>query len=81
MRLVGASYPNLGWLVAVSQAENELFGPIDAQARWLLLMLALAALAMILLAVLFSVQLAAPPIPEDIHLSTHPKIPRTDEPA
>ena len=85
MRLVGvassqiaASYPSLDWLVAVSQAEDELFGPIDAHAQWLLLMLALAALTMIFLAILFSRQLAAPPVPDDTHLSTHPKISRTD---
>jgi hypothetical protein len=77
---IGASYPNLDWLVAVSQEESELFAPIDAQARWLLLMLATAGLVMILLAILFSRRLAASPIADDIHLSTHPKIMRTDEP-
>jgi hypothetical protein len=76
---ISASYPNLDWLVAVSQAESELFGPVDAQAQWLLLMLAVAALTMILLAVLFSAWLAAPPIPDDMHLSTHPKVTRIDE--
>ena len=85
MRLVGvassqlaASYPSLDWLVAVSQAEDELFGPVDAHAQWLLLMLALAAITMLFLAILFSRQLAAPPVPDDTHLSTHPKISRTD---
>ena len=86
MRLVGvassqlaASYPSLDWLVAVSQAEDELFGPVDAHAQWLLLMLALAAITMLFLAILFSRQLAAPPVPDDTHLSTHPKISRTDD--
>jgi len=77
---IGASYPNLDWLVAVSQAESELFGPVDAQAQWLLLMLAVAALTMILLAILYSSRLAAQPITGDIGLSTHPKIRRIDEP-
>ena len=76
---IGASYPNLDWLVAVSQAEDELFGPVDAQIQRLVLVLALATLTLILLAVLFSVRLAAPPIPEDLHLSTHPRIRRIDE--
>jgi hypothetical protein len=76
---LAASYPNLDWLIAVSQAENELFEPVDAHAQWLLFVLAVAALTMILLAVLFSIWLAAPLIPEDIHLSTHPKIRRIDE--
>ena len=78
---LGASYPNLDWLVAVSQAESELFGPVNAQAQWLLVVLAVAALAMSLLAVLFSVRLAALPFPDDLHLSSaHPKIRRIDEP-
>lgn len=75
---LGASYPNLNWLVAVSQDERELFGPSDAQSTWLLLVLAVAALTMFVLAVMFSSWLATSPIADDIHLSTHPAVHRTD---
>ena len=76
---LGASYSNLDWLVAVSQAESELFGPVDAQIASLLLVLAVAALTMLLLVVLFSARIAAPPVGDETHLSTHPRIKRIDD--
>lgn len=76
---LGASYPKLSWVVAVSQAESELFGPLRVQASRLLLVLALSALAVLILATIFSAELAAPPIPENMHLSTHPPVHRLDE--
>lgn len=76
---LGASYPNLNWLVAVSQAESELFSPLRTQASWLLLVLAVSALAVLVLATWFSTQLATPPIPENMHLSVHPHVHRVDE--
>lgn len=86
-RLVGvapsqlsASYPSLNWVGVVSRAESELFDPLQAQASWLLLALALSALVVLVLAVAFSAQLAAPPIADDMHLSTHPAVHRLDEP-
>lgn len=76
---LGASYPTLSWVVVVSQAESELFGPLRTQTSWLLVVLAISSLVMLLLAVMFSARLAAPPIPEDMHLSTHPTVHRLDE--
>ena len=76
---LGSSYPNVGWLVVVSQDEREIFGPVDAQTQWLLLMLAVAALTMSVLALIFSSWLAAPPVPEYSHLSTHPAVTRIDD--
>lgn len=76
---LGLSYPNLNWLVAVSQHEREVFAEADALATRLLLILAVSALTMFILAVLFSSWLALPPIPRGFHLSSHPAVRRTDD--
>ncbi len=77
---LGASYPQLSWVVVVSQAESELFDPLQTQTSWLLVVLAISAFVVLLLAVIFSARLATPPIPEKMHLSTHPVVHRLDEP-
>jgi hypothetical protein len=87
-RLVGvapsqlkASYPRLAWIVAVSQAEDELFASARAQGTSLMILLGLVAIAVLLLALWFSMRLAAPPeeTEMDMHLVQHPKIPRLEE--
>jgi hypothetical protein len=87
-RLVGvaisqlkASFPNLAWVVAVSQAEDELFAPVQAQATSLIIVLAFTAVAVLLFALWYSVRLAAPPEPEemDLHLVQHPRVHRIAE--
>lgn len=65
--------------LATRDQEREIFGPVDAQTQWLLLMLAVAALTMCVLALIFSSWLAAPPVPEYSHLSTHPAVTRIDD--
>lgn len=77
---LGSSYRNLDWLVVVSQAERELFAPVDSHARWLLAILAIAGLFMLILTLSFSTLLAEPTIPDSMHLSQHPPVPRIDEP-
>lgn len=76
---LSASYPNLAWLVAVSQAEAELFAPIRAQVWSLVAVLALTFVAVLGLALSFSVRLAAPPPESDIHLVQHGAISRSEE--
>ncbi|MFB3854705.1 MAG: cache domain-containing protein [Vicinamibacterales bacterium] len=73
-----ASYPKLSWVVAVSQAEEELFGPVRAQGASLVIVLALTAVAVLLLALWFSSELARPPEPAemDMHLVEHPPVHR-----
>lgn len=80
-RLVGigisqlrASYPHLKWLVAVSQNEAELFAPVRFQLWSLLGVLALTAIAVLGLALWFSLRLAAPPPDEELHLVRHPVV-------
>jgi len=72
--LIRTSYPQLAWIVAVSQAESELFAPIRAQGLSLVLVLALTALAVLAFAFWFSVRLAAPSAVEDLHLVEHPSV-------
>jgi hypothetical protein len=80
-RLVGvgisqlrASYPHLKWLVAVSQNESELFAPVRFQLWSLLGVLALTAIAVLGLALWFSLRLAAPPPDDELHLVRHPVV-------
>ncbi len=88
-RLVGvavsqlkASFPNLDWVVAVSQAEDELFRPVRAQGNSLVIVIGLTALAVLLFALWYSMSLAALPEPEemDMHLVRHPRLHRIAEP-
>jgi len=86
-RLVGAAqsqlratYPQLAWVVAVSQDDSELFLPIRAQFISLLLVLALTAVAVLLFALWLSTRLAALPPDTDLHLVTHPRVHRIEEP-
>ena len=88
-RLVGvavsqlkATFPHLSWLVAVSQAEDELFAPVRAQTTSLLIVLGLTVIAVLLFAVWYSMRLAATPEPEemDMHLTKHPRVHRLEEP-
>jgi len=73
---LGLTYPNLTWFVAVSQAEEELFSPVRTQAVSLLVVIALATIAVLILALWFSMRLAAPPIEVDMHLVEHPAVTR-----
>jgi hypothetical protein len=73
---LGLSYPKLSWLVAVSQSEDELFAPVRTQLNALMLVIALTAVAVLLLALVFSMRLAAPPVDIDMHLVDHPKVTR-----
>jgi hypothetical protein len=72
---LGASYPNLTWLVAVSQQEAELLEPIRGQAWNLVLAIAVIAVVVLALALWFSMRLSAPPIDADVdmHLVEHPR--------
>jgi hypothetical protein len=79
-RLIGAalsqlktSYPELAWVVAVSQDEDELFAPVRAQWSSLVIVLALTALAVVLMALYVTVRLAAPPPDSELHLVEHAK--------
>ena len=66
-----ASYPQLAWVVAVSQADDELFAPLRTQWTSLIIVLALTALGVVLFALWFSMRLATPPPDSELHLVEH----------
>jgi hypothetical protein len=70
------TFPNLSWLVAVTQAESELIGPVLG-IGWYLLLVFVVTLALVLaLALYFSMRLHAPPIDVDMGLVQHPHLSR-----
>lgn len=82
MSQLKASFPQLAWVVAVSQGEEELFSAVRGQLTSLIIVLGLTAIAVLLFAFWYSVRLAAPPEPEemDLHLVQHPRVHRIEEP-
>jgi hypothetical protein len=76
---LGASYPHLAWVVAVTQAEDDLFAPSRAQMWRMLGVFGLIAAFVLAVAVWFSVRLAAPPVGKDTHITEHPEVPRIEE--
>jgi hypothetical protein len=88
-RLVGvamsqlkASFPHTDWVVAVSQAEDELFAAMRTQGTAFVVLFGLTAIAVLLFALWYSTRLAAPSEPEemDMHLTQHPRVHRIEEP-
>jgi hypothetical protein len=68
------SYPNVAWIVAVSQAEAELLAPTRRLGWYLLLVVALTIVAMFGAAAYMSMRLAAPQLAEDLRLVEHAKV-------
>jgi hypothetical protein len=73
---LGLSYKKLDWLVAMTQAEEEVFAPVRAQFWRLLGVFGLMAAVVMAVTAWFSVRLSAPPIEQGMHLSEHPAIAR-----
>ena len=80
---IGRSFPELPWLVAVSESERTLFAPVRAQGINLLIALGLVALVFGIVAVWWSASLAAPPDPNleemKMQLEQHARVHRIDE--
>ena len=76
---LGISYPNLPWLVAVHEAEDELFAPLRAQIWNFLMLLTLVTVAVLVFALWFSMRFAAPPLDIDMQLVKHARVHRVDE--
>ena len=68
------SYPNVAWVVAVSQSEAELLAPMRQLGWYMFLVVALTILAMFVAAAYMSMRLAAPQLQEDLHLVEHAKV-------
>lgn len=73
---LGLTYPHLSWLVAVSQADDEMFAPVTRTAWNLLLVLALVAVAVLGFTLWDSRRLAARPaaMDSDLQLVQHPRL-------
>lgn len=76
---LGISYPNLPWLVAVHEAEDELFAPVRAQIWYFFMLLILVTVAVLVFALWFSMRLAASPLDIDMQLVKHARVHRVDE--
>jgi hypothetical protein len=76
---LGASYPALPWVVAVSQAESELVAPLSMLGWYLLMLVALTALIVVGLALWFSMRLGADAVEVDMHLVQHPSVSHVGE--
>lgn len=78
---LGRTYPNLAWFVTVSESQDELLAPVRGLAWYLLMTLALTAIAVLIAAVWFSMRLAGPSPDTDIHLVAHAPVAHVGESA
>jgi hypothetical protein len=70
------SYPNVAWLVAISQSEREFLAPMRSMGWYLAAMFAVALILVLLLALWFSMRLAAPQVDIDMALVEHAPVSR-----
>ena len=80
---IGRTFPELPWLIAVSEPESTLFAPVRTQALYLLVALAVVGVLMSVVALGWSARLAAPPDPNqsdlELQLEKHPRVHRIDD--
>jgi hypothetical protein len=76
---LASSYPNVSWVIAVSQARDELLAPMNIVGWYLLVLVAAAAIVVLALALWFSIRLAAPQVDIDMHLVPHPPVAHVGE--
>jgi len=69
---LGRSYPNINWIVAVSQARDELLAPVNSVGWYLLWVFGLVGAFVMGLALWFSMRLAEPQVAVDMQL-VHPQ--------
>jgi hypothetical protein len=78
---LGLSYPDLNWLVAMTQAEDEVFAPVRAQFWRLLGVFGLVAALVMAVTAWFSLRLSMPTIEPSLHISEHPEVARIGDEA
>ena len=76
---LATSYPNVSWVIAVSQARDELLSPMSVVGWYLLALVAAAAIVVLALALWFSMRLAAPQVDIDMHLVPHAPVAHVGE--
>ena len=70
------TFPHLSWLVAVSQSEAELIGPVGSIGWHLLMVFLLTVVLVLALALYFSMRLHERPFDADIELVEHRPVSR-----
>jgi cache domain-containing protein len=70
------SYPNVTWLVAISQSEEEFLAPMRSVGWYLAAVFGVALILVLLLALWFSMRLAAPQVDIDMALVDHGPVSR-----
>ena len=77
------TFPELPWLIAVSEPESTLFAPVRTQALYLLVALAVVGVLLSVVALAWSARLAAPPDPNqddlELNLEKRPRVRRIDD--
>ena len=63
---LASSYPNVSWVIAVSQAREELLAPMSVVGWYLLTLVGALAIAVLAFALWLSVRLAAPQVDIDM---------------
>jgi len=76
---LASSYPNVSWVIAVSQAREELLAPMSVVGWYLLALVGALAIAVLAFALWLSVRLAAPQVDIDMHLVQHPAVTHVGE--
>ena len=64
----------MSWVIAVSQAREELLAPMSVVGWYLLALVGALAIAVLAFALWLSVRLAAPQVDIDMHLVQHPAV-------
>jgi Cache domain len=72
------TYPNITWLVAISQAADEFLAPGRTIGWYLAVLFAVTAILVLFLALWFSMRLSAPGVDVDMELVEHAPGSRTD---
>jgi hypothetical protein len=73
---LGRSYSNITWLIAISQARDEFLAPGRTIGWYLAVLFGVTAIIVLILALWFSMRLAAPPMDVDMALVEHHPVSR-----
>lgn len=76
---LGRTYPNASWIVAVTQLEAEVLGPVNRLGWYLFAVFAIVAFVILAAALYISMKQAEPGVDVDMHLVQHPGVAHVGE--
>ena len=76
---LGRTYPNASWIVAVTQSEAEVLGPVNRLGWYLFAVFAIVAFVILAAALYISMKQAEPGVDVDMHLVQHPGVAHVGE--